>query len=240
MFSCHGFGKPNSPGARRVTAKLFAKPYSRVQRKYHNRPDFGYQKQTGHGRSSGVFLTIYTSQVGVAGIKQDKVPVSTRKSEGGREGVGRRDEGSVRMDGYQMNARELGAQGKKTEGKTQYLGPPSAAARKHRERGYLRRGLVLRGHAVADGHTGILATGLLLLLEVLIIGHLLLLLVGHVAGVHARTRHVGLRRIDIVADILGSLGWDIGSIDTILVGSRVRCIQACLDGLVLADLEWRQ
>jgi hypothetical protein len=43
-----------------------------------------------------------------------------------------------------------------------------------------------------------------------------------------------------VADILGSLGWDIGSIDTILVGGRVRCVQACLDGLVLAYLEWRQ
>lgn len=99
---------------------------------------------------------------------------------------------------------------------------------------------MLRGHAVAHGHTGILATGLLLLLEVLIIGHLLLLLVGHVAGVHARTRHVGLRRIDIVADILGSLGWDIGSINTILVGGRVRCVQACLDDTSVSSLRWRQ
>lgn len=130
--------------------------------------------------------------------------------------------------------------GRKQKGRRSIWEPPSAAARKHKERGYLRRWLVLRGHAVAHGHTGILATGLLLLLEVLIIGHLLLLLVGHVAGVHARTRHVGLRRIDIVADILGSLGWDIGSINTILVGGRVRCVQACLDDTSVSSLRWRQ
>lgn len=98
---------------------------------------------------------------------------------------------------------------------------------------------MLRGHAVADRHTGILATGLLLLLEVLIVGHLLLLLVGHVARVHARTRHVGLGRIDVVANILGGLGRDIGSINTILVGGRVRCVQACLEGTLLANAEWR-
>lgn len=129
-----------------------------------------------------------------------------------------------------MNARELGAQGKKTEGKTQYLGPrPQRRVKTKGIEFNLRRGLVLRGHAVAHGHTGILATCLLLLLEVLIVGHLLLLLVGHVAGMHARTRHVGLRRIDIVADILGGLGRDIGSIDAILVGGRVRCVQAGLE-----------
>lgn len=95
---------------------------------------------------------------------------------------------------------------------------------------HLRRGLVLRGHTVAHWHTGILATCLLLLLEVLVVGHLLLLLIGHVARVHAGTGHVGLRRIDIVADILGGLGRDIGSIDAILVGGGIRCVQAGLYG----------
>lgn len=143
-------------------------------------------------------------------------------------------EGSAWMDGYQMNARELGRRVSKQKRRRSIKDP--VRSRKHRG---LRRGLVLRGHAVADGHTGILATGLLLLLEVLIVRHLLLLLVGHVARVHARTRHIGLGRIDVVADILGGLGRDIGSINTVLVGGRVRCVQACLEGALLANLEWR-
>lgn len=73
--------------------------------------------------------------------------------------------------------------------------------------GCLRGGLVLRGHTAAHGHARILATRLLLLLEVLVVGHLLLLLVGHVAGVHAGTRHVALGRVDVaVSHILGGLG----------------------------------
>jgi hypothetical protein len=92
---------------------------------------------------------------------------------------------------------------------------------------------VLRWHSVAHGHTGILATGLLLLLEVLIVGHLLLLLVGHIAGVHAGTGHVALGRVDIaVSDILGGFGGHIAGIDSILVGSGVGSIQTSLDNRI--------
>lgn len=91
---------------------------------------------------------------------------------------------------------------------------------------------MLGGHAATDGHASILPTGLLLLLlKVLVVGHLLLLFVGHVAGVHpSRTRHVGLlSSIDIgVVDILGGLSRDLGSIDSILVGGRIGGIQAGL------------
>lgn len=89
---------------------------------------------------------------------------------------------------------------------------------------------MLRRHAVVDRNTSVLAAGLLLLLlEILIVGHLLLLLVRHVAGVHAGASHVGLRRIYIVVgDVLGSLRRDIGGIDAILASGRVRCIQASL------------
>lgn len=141
------------------------------------------------------------------------------------------------MDGRVSNEREreLGRRVSKQKRRRSIKDP----VRSDKHRSSLCRGLVLRGHAVADGHTGILATGLLLLLEVLIVRHLLLLLVGHVAGVHARTRHIGLRRIDVVADILGGLGRNIGSINTVLVGGRVRCVQACLEGMLLANPGWR-
>lgn len=88
---------------------------------------------------------------------------------------------------------------------------------------------MLRGHAAVDRHAGVLAACLLLLLEVLVVSHLLLLLIRHVAGVHARATHVGLWRIDaVVGDVLGSLGGDIGGVDTILAGGRVWRIQAGL------------
>ena len=91
---------------------------------------------------------------------------------------------------------------------------------------------MLRGHAAAHWHTGILPTGLLLLLlDVLVISHLLLLFVGHVAGVHSGgTGHVGLlSSIDIaVTDILGGLSRDLGGVDPILVGGGIRSIEASL------------
>lgn len=136
----------------------------------------------------------------------------------------------INTDGrVSMNARDRVAQrGKEDRRKAQYLGSRPQRRVKDRESFLLRRGLVLRGHTAAHGHTGILAT-CLLLLEVLIVGHLLLLLVGHVAGVHARTGHVSLGRVD-VGVILGGLGWDLGSIDTILAGGGIGGIQASLDG----------
>lgn len=93
-------------------------------------------------------------------------------------------------------------------------------------------GLMLRWHAVANWHTSILPTGLLLLLQVLVVRHLLLLLVGHVSRVHAgRTRHVGRLSGDIaVVYILGSLCWDLGGIDTVLGRGRVGGVKASLSG----------
>lgn len=93
---------------------------------------------------------------------------------------------------------------------------------------------MLVGHAVAHGH-GILAASLVLLLEVLVVGHLLLLLIGHVARVHART-HVGLSGGHVVlGDVLGSLGRRVGSVDPVLVGSRVRRVQASLDATISVE-----
>lgn len=225
--------KPSSPGEERDD-RLVVKPGSRVQGKYHNRPKFGQViKDRLEVISSRVFDNVHFTSW--SGVKRWCQPPRERKVRA-REEEGR-DKRSAWMDGYQMNARELGAQGKKTEEKTQYQEP--CPQRRVNIGDTLRRGLVLRGHAVADRHTRILATCLLLLLEVLIVGHLLLLLIGHVARVHARTRHIGLGCIDVVADILGGLGRDIGSINTILVGSRVGRVQAGLEGILLADSKWR-
>lgn len=94
---------------------------------------------------------------------------------------------------------------------------------------------MLRGHATTDRHAGVLPTRLLLLLEVvLVVGHLLLLFVGHVTGMHSgRTRDAGLLgrgSIDIsVVDILGGLRWDLGGVDAILAGGRVGGVEASLD-----------
>lgn len=87
---------------------------------------------------------------------------------------------------------------------------------------------MLRGHAASNGH-GILATSLLLLLlEVLVVSHLLLLLIGHVARVHARA-HVTLGGVDIVVShVLGSLRGDIGGVDTILASCGVGGVQTGL------------
>ena len=94
----------------------------------------------------------------------------------------------------------------------------------------LSGGLVLGWHATADGH-GVLAALLLLLLQVLVVGHLLLLLIGHVAWVQAGA-HVGLGRVDIVSHVLGGLGRDIGSDIAVLVGSGVRGVET---GLVVVS-----
>lgn len=88
--------------------------------------------------------------------------------------------------------------------------------------------MVLGWHATADRH-GVLTTSLLLLLlEVLVVRHLLLLLVGHIARVNTGT-HIPLGRVDVVVShIFGGLGGDIGSVDTILTGGWVGSVQACL------------
>lgn len=94
---------------------------------------------------------------------------------------------------------------------------------------------MLRRHATTDRHAGVLPTSLLLLLEVvLVVGHLLLLFVRHVAGMHSgRTRDVGLLgrgSIDVgVVDVLGGLRWDLGGIDAILASGRVGGVEASLD-----------
>lgn len=69
----------------------------------------------------------------------------------------------------------------------------------------------------------------LLLLKTLVVGHLLLLFLGHVPGLYARlTRHVCLLCIDAaVRDIFGRLGGNIGSVDAIFSGG-FRRIQAGL------------
>lgn len=118
---------------------------------------------------------------------------------------------------------ESEAQGGNTEKKTQHLGPWVETLRSDHN---LSGGLVLGWHATADRH-GVLAALLLLLLKVLVVGHLLLLLIGHVAGVHARA-HVALRRVYVVSHVLGSLGSDIGRVDAILIGGGIGSIQTGL------------
>lgn len=131
------------------------------------------------------------------------------------------------MDGYQTNARfELRrGRGKKTEGRGSIWEPVRSGAEEENVL-FLRRGLVLRGHTVAHWHARVLATCLLLLLEVLIVGHLLLLLVRHITRVHAWSGHATLGRV--VGHVLGSLRWDIGSVNAILAGGRVGGVQAGL------------
>lgn len=145
------------------------------------------------------------------------------------------------MDGYQMNARLAPGKGREEDAA---IWAPSTAVRRKEEgkQSALCGGLVLRRHAVADGHAGVLTTGLLLLLlQVLVVGHLLLLLVGHVARVHAGAGHVGLRSVDIVmGNVLGSLGRDVGGVDAILVGGRVGGIQAGLEEQVVRVMRPRK
>lgn len=96
---------------------------------------------------------------------------------------------------------------------------------------HLCGGLVLRGHAVAHRHAGILpASLLLLLLQVLVVGHLLLLFIGHVARVNpCGTRHVRLLGVDIgMGHILRRLGGHFRGIDTVLIGSGIGGIEASL------------
>lgn len=106
-------------------------------------------------------------------------------------------------------------------------------------RGPLRRGLMLRRHPAAHRHPRVLPARLLLLLQVLVVGgHLLLLLVGHVSRVHAArtwTRHALLLRVDVVvADVLGRLGGHVGRVDAVLVARGLGRIEACLRRTVSA------
>lgn len=93
-------------------------------------------------------------------------------------------------------------------------------------------GLMLGRHPVAHRHSGVLPTSLLLLLKILVVGHLLLLFVGHVAWVHARrARNVLLLGIDIVVgggDILWRLCWHITGLDTVLIGGGIGGIETGL------------
>lgn len=102
--------------------------------------------------------------------------------------------------------------------------------------------LMLRGHAVAHWHTSVLPTGLLLLLEILVVRHLLLLFVGHVAGVHTGgAGHVRLLSgTDIaVVDILGRLCWDLWGVDAILAGGGVWGVEASLTGQIWVNSDLR-
>lgn len=86
-------------------------------------------------------------------------------------------------------------------------------------------------HLASDGHPRVLSTGLLLLSQILVVGHLLLLLVGHIARMHAPwPRDVCLRRIHVVVvHVLGGLGGHVGRrVDSILVARGLRGIEACL------------
>lgn len=87
---------------------------------------------------------------------------------------------------------------------------------------------MLGWHATADRH-GVLTTSLLLLLlEVLVVRHLLLLLVGHVTRVNTWA-HISLGCVDVaVSHIFGGFGGDIGGVDTVLTGSWVGSVEACL------------
>ena len=103
-------------------------------------------------------------------------------------------------------------------------------------------GLMLGRHPVAHRHSGVLPTSLLLLLKILVVGHLLLLFVGHVAWVHARrARDVLLLGIDIVVggDILGCLCRHITGLDTVLIGGRIGCIETGLSREEMSVLAYR-
>lgn len=88
---------------------------------------------------------------------------------------------------------------------------------------------MLLRHSASHWHAWILTSGLclLLLLEILIVGHLLLLLVGEIAGVHSSTGIVRTRSRDRGllgvgrdgmggADVVRRFRRDIGDLDTIL------------------------
>lgn len=85
-------------------------------------------------------------------------------------------------------------------------------------------------HLASDGHPRVLSTGLLLLSQILVVGHLLLLLIGHIAWMHAPwSRDVRLRSIHIVVvHILGGIGGHVGGINSILVARGLGGIEACL------------
>jgi hypothetical protein len=131
------------------------------------------------------------------------------------------------------NEREIEAQGgteqrrRRSIGNLEQGGPISDHKFKH-----LSSGLVLGWHATADRH-GILTTSLLLLLEILVVGHLLLLLVGHVARVDTRA-HIPLGCVDVVVShIFWGLGGNIGGVDTIFTGSWVGSVEACLSSMLI-------
>jgi hypothetical protein len=87
----------------------------------------------------------------------------------------------------------------------------------------------MSGHTAWHGHSWVLTT-CLLLLEVLVVGHLLLLLGGHVVRVHSTSsRHSGLLSWDsMLGGVFGGVG-DISSINTILVAGWFGSIQTGLE-----------
>lgn len=94
---------------------------------------------------------------------------------------------------------------------------------------------MLGRHPAPHRHPGVLPARLLLLLQVLVVGgHLLLLLVGHVARVHAAwSGHARLLRVDVaVADVFGGLGGHIGRVNAVLIARGLGCIETCLPRIV--------
>jgi len=160
---------------------------------------------------------MYTSQEGwKTSTRRDKHDIIFQRGEGGW----------ISADGRVSNERERFElrRGRENRRQTQYLEPrPQRRENKARLWVDLRGRLVLRGHTIAHWHARVLATCLLLLLlEVLVIGHLLLLLVGHVAGMHAGTGHIALGRVDVaVSHIFGGLGGHVARVDAVLVGGGV-------------------
>jgi hypothetical protein len=91
---------------------------------------------------------------------------------------------------------------------------------------------VRRWHPASDGHARILAASLgllLLLLEILVVSHLLLLVMCHIARLQAAgARDIRLRSIHAaVRDVFGRLGGKISSVDAIL-RRRFGCVEARL------------
>jgi hypothetical protein len=80
--------------------------------------------------------------------------------------------------------------------------------------------LVLRWHPTSDGHARILATGLslLLLLEILVVSHLLLLFMCHIARLQTTgARDIRLRGVHAaVRNVFGRFCGNISGVDAIL------------------------
>lgn len=98
--------------------------------------------------------------------------------------------------------------------------------------GCLSSRLVRLWHPASDGHARILAASLgllLLLLEILVVSHLLLLFVCHIARLKSTgARDIRLRSIHVaVRDVFGRLCRNISSVDAIL-RRRFGCVETRL------------